>query len=107
MGAPGQADPIRSVPRWRGPRCGRCEPAGGSLLDTAFVESQAGFPWHARNDTTVTEQEADMDIAVLGMGQMGRALAARLLEGGHRVAVWNRSKGKAGEIGRASCRARV
>jgi len=68
------------------------------LLDTAFVESQAGFPWHARNDTTVTEQEADMDIAVLGMGQMGRALAARLLEGGHRVAVWNRSKGKAGEI---------
>ena len=27
-----------------------------------------------------------MDIAVLGMGRMGRALAGRLLEGGHRVA---------------------
>jgi 3-hydroxyisobutyrate dehydrogenase-like beta-hydroxyacid dehydrogenase len=39
-----------------------------------------------------------MDIAVLGMGRMGRALAGRLLEGGHRVAVWNRSKGKAAEI---------
>ncbi len=39
-----------------------------------------------------------MDVAVLGMGRMGRALAGRLLEGGHRVAVWNRSKGKAGEI---------
>ena len=39
-----------------------------------------------------------MDIAVLGMGRMGRALAARLLEGGHSVAVWNRSKGKAAEI---------
>lgn len=39
-----------------------------------------------------------MDIAVLGMGRMGRALAGRLLEGGHRVAVWNRSKGKANEI---------
>jgi 3-hydroxyisobutyrate dehydrogenase-like beta-hydroxyacid dehydrogenase len=39
-----------------------------------------------------------MDIAVLGMGRMGRALAGRLLEGGHRVAVWNRSKGKTGEI---------
>jgi 3-hydroxyisobutyrate dehydrogenase-like beta-hydroxyacid dehydrogenase len=39
-----------------------------------------------------------MDIAVLGMGRMGRALAARLLEGGHRVAVWNRSRGKAAEI---------
>ena len=30
-----------------------------------------------------------MDVAVLGMGRMGRALAGRLLEGGHRVAVWN------------------
>jgi 3-hydroxyisobutyrate dehydrogenase-like beta-hydroxyacid dehydrogenase len=39
-----------------------------------------------------------MDIAVLGMGRMGRALAGRLLEGGHRVSVWNRSKGKTGEI---------
>ena len=39
-----------------------------------------------------------MDIAVLGMGRMGRALAARLLEGGHSVTVWNRSKGKAAEI---------
>lgn len=44
------------------------------------------------------DQEADMDIAVLGMGRMGRALAGRLLEGGHRVAVWNRSKGNADEI---------
>ncbi|HET9256677.1 MAG TPA: NAD(P)-dependent oxidoreductase [Pseudonocardiaceae bacterium] len=44
------------------------------------------------------DQEAGMDIAVLGMGRMGRALAGRLLERGHRVAVWNRSKGKAGEI---------
>jgi 3-hydroxyisobutyrate dehydrogenase-like beta-hydroxyacid dehydrogenase len=39
-----------------------------------------------------------MDVAVLGMGRMGRAIAGRLLEGGHRVAVWNRSKGKAAEI---------
>ena len=39
-----------------------------------------------------------MEIAVLGMGLMGRALASRLLEGGHRVVVWNRSTGKAAEI---------
>src|SRR5947209_19626496 len=45
-----------------------------------------------------------MDIAVLGMGRMGRARAGRLLEGGHRVAVWNRSKGKAGEIVAAGAR---
>jgi 3-hydroxyisobutyrate dehydrogenase len=46
----------------------------------------------------VTEREAATDIAVLGMGHMGRALAARLLDGGHRVAVWNRSKGKTTDI---------
>jgi len=45
-----------------------------------------------------------MDVAVLGMGRMGHALAIRLLEGGHRVAVWNRSKGKAGEIVSAGAR---
>ncbi len=39
-----------------------------------------------------------MDIAVLGIGRMGSALAIRLLHGGHRVTVWNRSKGKAGEV---------
>ncbi len=45
-----------------------------------------------------------MDVAVLGMGRMGRALAGRLLKGGHRVAVWNRSKGKAGEVVSAGAR---
>jgi 3-hydroxyisobutyrate dehydrogenase-like beta-hydroxyacid dehydrogenase len=45
-----------------------------------------------------------MDVAVLGMGRMGRALACRLLEGGHGVAVWNRSKGKAGEVVSAGAR---
>ena len=39
-----------------------------------------------------------MDVAVLGMGRMGRAIAGRLLEDGHRVAVWNRSPGRAAEI---------
>jgi 3-hydroxyisobutyrate dehydrogenase len=43
-------------------------------------------------------EEAGMDVAVLGMGRMGRALAGRLLEGGHRVTVWNRSTGRAGEV---------
>lgn len=36
-----------------------------------------------------------MRIAVLGLGAMGRALAARALDGGHRVTVWNRSRGRA------------
>src|SRR5258705_13738299 len=45
-----------------------------------------------------------MDVAVLGMGRMGRALAGRLLDGGHRVTVWNRSPGKAGELVSAGAR---
>jgi 3-hydroxyisobutyrate dehydrogenase len=45
-----------------------------------------------------------MDIAVLGMGRMGRALAGRLLGGGHRVTVWNRSQGKAGQVVSAGAR---
>ena len=39
-----------------------------------------------------------MEIAVLGMGRMGQALARRLLGGGHHVAVWNRTPGKAEEV---------
>ncbi|MEU7632578.1 NAD(P)-binding domain-containing protein [Nocardia sp. NPDC049220] len=39
-----------------------------------------------------------MDIAVLGMGRMGQALARRLLRGSHQVAVWNRTKGAARDI---------
>jgi len=45
-----------------------------------------------------------MDIAVLGMGRMGSALAGRLLDGGHQVTVWNRTKGKAGQAVSAGAR---
>ncbi len=43
-------------------------------------------------------REAAVHIAVLGMGQMGRALAGRLLDRGHRVTVWNRTKGRVGQL---------
>jgi 3-hydroxyisobutyrate dehydrogenase len=39
-----------------------------------------------------------MKVAVLGMGRMGRAVATRLLGGGHRLTVWNRSAGRAGDV---------
>jgi 3-hydroxyisobutyrate dehydrogenase-like beta-hydroxyacid dehydrogenase len=45
-----------------------------------------------------------MDIAVLGLGRMGSALATRLLDGGHRVTVWNRTRGKAGAVVSAGAR---
>jgi 3-hydroxyisobutyrate dehydrogenase-like beta-hydroxyacid dehydrogenase len=39
-----------------------------------------------------------MRIAFLGLGNMGRAFAARGLETGHQVTVWNRSPGRAAEL---------
>jgi 3-hydroxyisobutyrate dehydrogenase-like beta-hydroxyacid dehydrogenase len=39
-----------------------------------------------------------MVVAVVGLGRMGRALAQRLLDQGHDVAVWNRSPGPAQEL---------
>ena len=35
------------------------------------------------------------DISFIGLGEMGSALAGRLLETGHSVRVWNRSPGAA------------
>lgn len=39
-----------------------------------------------------------MDVSVLGLGQMGTAIAERLIGAGHTVRVWNRSGGKAGGL---------
>ncbi len=39
-----------------------------------------------------------MQISVLGMGRMGRAIAARVLSEGHQVVVWNRTPGRAGDL---------
>ena len=38
------------------------------------------------------------DIAVLGLGSMGSALARCLLDAGHNVSVWNRTPGKADDL---------
>jgi 3-hydroxyisobutyrate dehydrogenase len=39
-----------------------------------------------------------MKLAVLGMGRMGQAVAARLIDSGHEVTVWNRTSGKAPKL---------
>ena len=39
-----------------------------------------------------------MKIAVLGLGKMGPAISERLLQGGHHLTVWNRSKGRADQL---------
>ncbi len=39
-----------------------------------------------------------MRIAVLGLGNMGSAIAGRLLDGGHDVVVWNRTASRADDL---------
>src|SRR3989304_4295820 len=39
-----------------------------------------------------------MDIALLGLGRMGSNMARRLLRGGHRVVLWNRTPEVAEQI---------
>ncbi len=39
-----------------------------------------------------------MDIAFLGLGKMGRGMAANLLKAGHTVTVWNRTLARADEL---------
>jgi 3-hydroxyisobutyrate dehydrogenase-like beta-hydroxyacid dehydrogenase len=41
-----------------------------------------------------------MDIGFIGLGSMGRGMARNLLKAGHRVSVFNRSKGPAAELAR-------
>jgi 6-phosphogluconate dehydrogenase len=38
-----------------------------------------------------------MELAILGLGRMGANMAVRLMRGGHRVVVWNRTKSKIDE----------
>ena len=39
--------------------------------------------------------KASHDIGWIGLGRMGEAMAARLVNAGHRLSVWNRTASKA------------
>ncbi len=39
-----------------------------------------------------------MKVAFIGMGRMGRLIAAHILSAGHELTVWNRTPGKSGEL---------
>lgn len=45
-----------------------------------------------------------MHVAIAGTGNMGSALAERLLENGHRLSVWNRTPGRAAPLERRGAR---
>jgi 3-hydroxyisobutyrate dehydrogenase-like beta-hydroxyacid dehydrogenase len=44
--------------------------------------------------------EASMEAGFIGLGAMGRPMVVRLLKAGHRVRVWNRSRGPRDELAR-------
>ena len=46
-----------------------------------------------------------MEIGFLGLGAMGRAMAAKLVSAGHRVRVWNRSPGPVQELAKQGAEA--
>ena len=46
-----------------------------------------------------------MDVAFIGLGAMGREMAANLIKAGHEVRVWNRSAGPAEELARKGAKA--
>ncbi len=48
-----------------------------------------------------------MDIALLGLGRMGRELVTHLIDAGHAVTAWNRSPGPAEAVGRRGARIAV
>lgn len=45
-----------------------------------------------------------MRVAFLGIGKMGRLMAARVLTGGHELTVWNRTPGRAADLVAAGAR---
>jgi 3-hydroxyisobutyrate dehydrogenase-like beta-hydroxyacid dehydrogenase len=49
-------------------------------------------------ETDHEERSLTMRLAVVGMGNMGHALAERLLGGGHEITVWNRTPHKADDL---------
>jgi 3-hydroxyisobutyrate dehydrogenase-like beta-hydroxyacid dehydrogenase len=53
---------------------------------------------HEHDTSTTRGEHADMRITVMGMGNMGRAIATRLCRTGHDVVVWNRTPGRANEV---------
>ena len=46
-----------------------------------------------------------MEVGFIGLGAMGREMAARLLEAGHKVRVWNRSRAPVEELARKGAEA--
>ena len=45
-----------------------------------------------------------MNIGIAGLGRMGSAIGARLIEAGHKLTVWNRSPEKAKALAQAGAR---
>ena len=113
-GRPPRRRRLRTAPGHLAGRAGVISRTGASSSGGGDAQLSVGGPCHARTGGTPVSSRfkwaycsaADrsgnvpwrsrvMKIAVLGLGNMGLALSERLLQGGHHLTVWNRSKGRA------------
>src|SRR5690606_30711951 len=101
-------------------RSGRCSSAGGARPSAATIRwacsartrkrasrriaASRSF-WYPTDRTGRDGGYSRMTrIAFLGLGLMGRPMAANLVKAGHELTVWNRSPGKAGDLPAAGAR---
>ena len=67
------------------------------------VRGTGGTPSQRKTAATMTNnqvKDVSMRIGFLGLGKMGAAMAHRLIEAGHELAVWNRTEGKTEPLAR-------
>jgi 3-hydroxyisobutyrate dehydrogenase-like beta-hydroxyacid dehydrogenase len=57
-----------------------------------IVAVLSASPGLRNNHGNLTLGEGNMNIGFIGLGQMGRGMAVRLLDSGHNLTVWNRSR---------------
>lgn len=50
------------------------------------------------NAAEAIDNAVEADVAILGLGLMGQAIAAAFLRAGRPTTVWNRTPGKAGDL---------
>src|SRR5271157_1044599 len=63
----------------------------GAPAASGFLATRRSHNVRARDEASGVQR---MKIGVAGLGAMGSAIAARLLEVGHQVTVWNRTAAK-------------
>src|SRR6185369_8871282 len=86
---------------WVGNSSGQPRCSGGDRSDRPGTgASAAGDRGQAAGD----DGRFNVRVAFLGMGKMGRLMAAHVLTGGHELVIWNRTPGRVDDLVAAGAR---